>query len=72
MFIDNAKLCSSAGRRKSKAEALESQITLCGELRGMKKDNNCLKKFYSPLNPAERRTCTCKVLGANYLKIQMF
>lgn len=56
--------------KKSKAEALESQIALCGELRGVKKGNKDLKKFYSPLNPAEGRTCTCKVLGINYFKNQ--
>lgn len=58
--------------KKSKAEALESQIALCGELRRMKEDNKDLKKFYSPLNPSEGRTCICTVLGENNLKSQMF
>jgi len=50
--------------KKSKAEALESQMALYRELKGMKKDNKLLsQKIYSPVNPEEGKTCTCKEQG---------
>lgn len=61
--------------KNSKAEALESQVALCGQLKEMKKDNKLLLKNSTLLfNPEEGRTCTCKGHGADdssmLLKIQ--